>query len=103
MGKFERLALAGEEGYNYKAMYYFAYGSNMNLEHMRRICGWHFTVLGGVILEDYQFGPDTRGYANIRPAPGQKVYGLVYEVDQHCIIHWMNLKATRQSLVGQKW
>ncbi|MFA5991455.1 MAG: gamma-glutamylcyclotransferase family protein [Candidatus Doudnabacteria bacterium] len=66
-------------------MYYFAYGSNMNLEHMRRICGWHFSVLGGAILEDYQFGPDTRGYSNIRPCPGQKVFGVLYQVEQWSI------------------
>ncbi|MFA5991361.1 MAG: gamma-glutamylcyclotransferase family protein [Candidatus Doudnabacteria bacterium] len=66
-------------------MYYFAYGSNLNLEHMRRICGWHFTVLSAAVLEDYQFGPDTRGYANIRPCPGEKVYGMIYEVEQRSI------------------
>lgn len=66
-------------------MYYFAYGSNMNMEHMRRICGWHFTVLGVAVLEDYQFGPDTRGYANIRPCSGKKVYGLIYELEQSSI------------------
>lgn len=66
-------------------MYYFAYGSNMSLEHMRRLCGWHFSVLGQAVLENYQFGPDTRGYANIRPQSGEKVYGVVYEVDQYCV------------------
>ncbi len=66
-------------------MYNFAYGSNMNLEHMRRICGWHFSVLGGAKLEGYQFGPDTRGYFNIRPSPGQKVFGALYKVEQRSI------------------
>lgn len=66
-------------------MYYFAYGSNMNLHHMRRICGWHFNMLGVGILNDYEFGPDTRGYANIRPQAGKKVYGVIYDVNQPCI------------------
>lgn len=57
----------------------------MSLEHMRRLCGWHFSVLGSATLDDYQFGPDTRGYANIRSKQGEKVYGVVYEVDQYCI------------------
>jgi gamma-glutamylcyclotransferase (GGCT)/AIG2-like uncharacterized protein YtfP len=66
-------------------MYYFAYGSNMNLHHMRRICGWRFNVAGVGTLIDYEFGPDTRGYANIWPKSGKKVYGVIYDVDQYCI------------------
>jgi gamma-glutamylcyclotransferase (GGCT)/AIG2-like uncharacterized protein YtfP len=66
-------------------MNYFAYGSNMNLHHMRRICGWHFNVLGVAVLQNHEFGPDTRGYANIRPQAGKKVFGVLYDVDQHCI------------------
>ncbi|MBI5530960.1 MAG: gamma-glutamylcyclotransferase [Candidatus Doudnabacteria bacterium] len=54
----------------------------MNLEHMRRLCGWHFRVLGAAILEGYEFGPDMRGYANIRPSAGDKVYGVLYELDE---------------------
>lgn len=66
-------------------MHYFAYGSNMNLEHMRRLCGWHFNVVSVVALKDYEFGPDSRGYANIRPKKGGRVFGVLYELDQHCI------------------
>ena len=66
-------------------MYYFAYGSSMNLEHMRRLCGWNFTVLGPATLQDYEFGPDSRGYANIRPQAGKQVCGVLYEVNQHCL------------------
>jgi gamma-glutamylcyclotransferase (GGCT)/AIG2-like uncharacterized protein YtfP len=66
-------------------MYYFAYGSNMNLEHMRRLCGWHVKVLGVATMADYELGPDTRGFANVRPCAGKKVYGVLFEVDQHCV------------------
>ena len=66
-------------------MYYFAYGLNMNLEFMRRVCGWHFTVIGAGVLENYEFGSDTRGYVNIRSCLGQKVFGLIYEVDDKCL------------------
>jgi gamma-glutamylcyclotransferase (GGCT)/AIG2-like uncharacterized protein YtfP len=52
---------------------------------MRRICGWHFSVLGGAILEGYQFGSDTRGYSNIRPCLGQRVFGALYQVEQRSI------------------
>ena len=66
-------------------MYYFAYGSNMNLEHMRRLCGWNFTVLGAAFLKNYELGPDIRGYANVRPQAGKQVAGVLYEVDQQSL------------------
>jgi gamma-glutamylcyclotransferase (GGCT)/AIG2-like uncharacterized protein YtfP len=66
-------------------MYYFAYGSSMNFHQMRRICGWHFTMLGQALLPDFEFGLDLRGYANIRQKKNSKVFGVLYEVDQHCI------------------
>jgi len=66
-------------------MYYFAYGTNMNYEHMRRIAGRHFTVLGVATLPDYEFGIDQRGYNNSRPKKGSKVWGVLYEVDDECI------------------
>ena len=66
-------------------MYYFAYGSNMSLEQMRRLCGWHFQVLGAAVLKDFEFGPDVRGYTTIHEKAGAKVFGVLYEVDQHCI------------------
>jgi gamma-glutamylcyclotransferase (GGCT)/AIG2-like uncharacterized protein YtfP len=63
-------------------MHYFAYSSNMSFEHMRRLCGWHFRVLGAAILQDFEFGADKRGYATIRPKKGSKVAGVLYELDQ---------------------
>lgn len=66
-------------------MYYFAYGSNLNLDHMRRICGWHFHVLGVAELSGYELGGDGRGFANIRPQSGKQVVGVLYDVDQHSL------------------
>jgi gamma-glutamylcyclotransferase (GGCT)/AIG2-like uncharacterized protein YtfP len=63
-------------------MYYFAYSSNMSFEHMRRLCGWHFSVLGAAALPDFEFGPDLRGYATIRPKKGSEVFGVLYEIDK---------------------
>jgi len=57
----------------------------MVLEQMRRLCGWHFQVLGAGVLSDYELGADTRGYLTIQPKAGKKVQGLIYKVDQHCI------------------
>lgn len=66
-------------------MYYFAYGSNMVVEHMRRICGRHFLMLGNVYLPDYDIEPDLRGYLNIRPTPGKNVYGILYDLDKDAL------------------
>jgi gamma-glutamylcyclotransferase (GGCT)/AIG2-like uncharacterized protein YtfP len=63
-------------------MYYFAYGSNMNLDHMRRLCGWHFHVLGKAYLENYELGPDLRGFATVRVKDGEQVWGVLFEIDQ---------------------
>lgn len=57
----------------------------MNLEHMRRLCGWHFQLLGMAKLLSYKFGPDSRGYANIIPASNSQVYGVLYDLDEHCM------------------
>jgi gamma-glutamylcyclotransferase (GGCT)/AIG2-like uncharacterized protein YtfP len=63
-------------------MFYFAYGSSMNFHHMRRICGWHFTMLGQACLPDFEFGLDLRGYANIHKKQGSKVFGILYKIDE---------------------
>ncbi len=63
-------------------MYYFAYGSNMNLEHMRRLCGWHSRMLCRAKLPDFEIGLDSRGYANIRPKAGAEVWGVLFEIDE---------------------
>lgn len=62
-------------------MYYFAYASNLNLEHMRRLLGWHFSVLGPATLADFYFAPDKRGYASIFPKAGSRVWGVLYELE----------------------
>lgn len=66
-------------------MYYFAYGTNMNFDQMRRLCGWHFSVIGAASLPGYELSADLRGYAGARPKAGSKILGVLYEVDQFCI------------------
>lgn len=63
-------------------MYYFAYGSSMSLDHIRRICGWHAHLLGRARLPDFEFGVDLRGYANIRAKKAEEVHGMLYEIDE---------------------
>jgi gamma-glutamylcyclotransferase (GGCT)/AIG2-like uncharacterized protein YtfP len=66
-------------------MYYFAYGTNMNLDQMRRICGRHFLVLGPASLPDYEFAADFRGFVSAAEKKGAKVLGVLYNVDQFCL------------------
>jgi gamma-glutamylcyclotransferase len=66
-------------------VYYFAYGSNMNWQQMQRRCpSSRFICVGR--LTDYQFGITRHsrlrgcGTANIFPAAGKEVWGIVYDV-----------------------
>jgi gamma-glutamylcyclotransferase (GGCT)/AIG2-like uncharacterized protein YtfP len=67
-------------------MYYFAYGSNMNWLQMQRRCpSSRFVCVGRLV--NYQFGIARHsrlrdcGTANVIPAPGKEVWGIVYDVD----------------------
>lgn len=66
-------------------MYYFAYGSNMNWAQLQRRCpSSRFVCVGR--LAGYRFGITRHsrlrncGTANVCPAPGQEVWGIVYEI-----------------------
>ena len=66
-------------------MHYFAYGSNMNWPQMKRRCPSSRFVYVARLL-DYQFGITRHsrlrdcGTANVYPAAGREVWGIVYEV-----------------------
>lgn len=66
-------------------MYYFAYGSNMNWPQMQRRCP-SAEFVSTACLPDYQFGITRHsrlrdcGTANVFPAPGAQVWGVVYDV-----------------------
>jgi gamma-glutamylcyclotransferase len=66
-------------------LYYFAYGSNMNWQQMKRRCpSSRFVCVAR--LPDYRFGITRHsrlrdcGTANICPASAEDVWGIVYEV-----------------------
>ena len=66
-------------------MYYFAYGSNMNWQQMQRRCP-SSQVICVARLPDYRFGITRHsrlrdcGTANIYPARGEEIWGIIYEV-----------------------
>ena len=73
-------------------MNYFAYGSNMNWPQMQRRCpSSRFVCVGR--LADYHFGITRHsrlrdcGTANVFPAPGKEVWGIVYDIsDEELLI-----------------
>ena len=58
---------------------YFAYGSNLAFRQMATRCPGS-TYVGRAVLPDYRWQINERGYANILPAPGSSVHGLVFEL-----------------------
>jgi len=66
-------------------VHYFAYGSNMNWPQMQSRCpSSRFVSVGR--LNDYHFGITRHsrlrgcGTANVFPAPGKEVWGIVYDI-----------------------
>ncbi|KAF5584830.1 AIG2 family [Fusarium subglutinans] len=60
--------------------YYFAYGSNLHLQQMKRRCpGSKF--IGSGKLADHRWQINERGYANVTESQGHWVEGLVYEIN----------------------
>ncbi|PFH56758.1 hypothetical protein XA68_16041 [Ophiocordyceps unilateralis] len=60
--------------------YYFAYGSNLHMEQMKRRCP-KSRYIGRAQLLDYRWQINDRGFANIVAQDGCRVDGLVYEID----------------------
>lgn len=58
---------------------YFAYGSNMDVAQMADRCPGA-RIVEGAVLADYRFIIAPRGYANVVPAPGEAVMGLLWEI-----------------------
>lgn len=69
-----------------KNLFYFAYGSNMNLEIMRSRCGEeNFIGFSNSYLDNYTFYFYGRGFANIKELKGDKVYGVLYKINDSCL------------------
>ncbi len=70
-----------------ESCYYFAYGSNINLDQMACRCP-DAQVVGPVVLENYKllFRGNARGtgVATIQPHKGRKVYGLLWRITPAC-------------------
>lgn len=61
--------------------YYFAYGSNLNKNHMKFRCP-DAKYVDSYILKDYKLV--FRSVADIEKAPGHEVHGAVYYITPNC-------------------
>ena len=64
-------------------VYYFAYGSNINLEQMEQRCP-DAKVVGPATLKDYELQFRGRGFATVAPKKGSTVHGLLWEITSVC-------------------
>ena len=62
---------------------YFAYGSNINLDQMSYRCP-NASVIGPVVLENYELLFRSGGFATIMPRDGKKVHGLLWSLSPEC-------------------
>ncbi len=72
------------------AMYYFAYGSNLNKKQMQERCPdskpWFVATLPNYKLVFVGWSRESHGgTANIRIFRGEKVLGAIYDVSEQCL------------------
>ncbi len=97
-------------------VWYFAYGSNMNRAQMRSRTGQILEEQPGR-LENYEmvFNKKSRGgsaTANIRPAPGKTVYGVLYKIPDAALrsldrfegvpVHYRRIEVSATDSAGRK-
>lgn len=86
---------------------YFAYGSNLWMQQMKRRCPTS-TYMGLARLPHWRWIINTRGYANVIPSDGDEVWGMIYsllpadaaELDIHEGVPWAY---ERQMLEVEVW
>lgn len=69
---------------------YFAYGSNMDVEQLKERIGNSFDILGPAVLKDYvlkfnKISVRRGGCANIEPAKGEEVWGILFKLNEEQI------------------
>lgn len=75
-------------------MLYFAYASNMDTAQMAERCPGA-RIVEGAVLADHTFVITNEGYANVPPAPGDAVFGLLWEItpaDEAALDHYEGVR-----------
>lgn len=60
-------------------VHYFAYGLNMDCAGMQQRCPGA-VALGPAVLEQHRFFIGAAGWGSVRPAPGGRVYGILWRL-----------------------
>lgn len=69
-----------------KLPYYFAFGSNIDLDQMLSVrCPNAKLVAGCVELPDWQYRLSANGGASVDPSEGSLCYGAVFDVTEVCV------------------
>jgi gamma-glutamylcyclotransferase (GGCT)/AIG2-like uncharacterized protein YtfP len=88
-------------------IYYFAYGSNLSHVQMHRRCS-HAKYVGKAYIKNYRVittGFSSRwrgGVATIIRARDMIVWGVVYELDAHCLLRLDGFEGVRYKLYKRK-
>lgn len=88
-------------------IYYFAYGSNLSLKQMLERCP-HARFVAKAKIKDHRFeitGYSARwrgGVATIEMQKDSEVWGVVYEVDSHCLLRLDGFERLRQKAYSRK-
>lgn len=75
-------------------MLYFGYASNMDELQMADRCPGA-TIVDGAVLADHRFVIAAEGYANVLPAPGEVVFGLLWQItpaDEAALDHYEGVR-----------
>ena len=73
-----------ETGTRIPSTFYFAYGSNMNLEQMARRCP-AARPIGSARLAGWTFRINDRGVATVVASPDDEVIGGLWEISERCL------------------
>lgn len=76
--------MSDSEGEKMSEFVYFAYGSNLNLEDMKKRCP-SGTVIGKGLLKDYRLvyrGKENESYLNVEKEDGENVPIGIWEIDE---------------------
>ena len=68
-----------------KDILYFAYGSNMNINQMNNRCPDGFEKVTNAKLNNYAFGFDQSGYANLKDQKNNETIGILYQITELCL------------------
>lgn len=76
---------------------YFAYGINMDREHVRALCP-DAEQISSAELEGYRFVIGGAGWATVVPSIGSKVHGVLWRVGDDCLRSLDQLEGVRENL-----